>query len=409
MARTSLDKNKINILLLEGVHPSALEQLAQAGYQQIETISTALPEYELIEKIKKVHILGVRSRTQVNDAVLRGASRLIAVGCFCIGTNQVDLEQAKSLGIAVFNAPYSNTRSVAELVLAEAIFLLRGIPLKNAKAHQGVWQKTAKNSHEVRGKALGIVGYGNIGTQLGIMAESLGMKVYYYDTQAKLPMGNATPCPTLKELLAVADVISLHVPETPATHNMIGAEQLAAMKKNSALINASRGNVVDIDALSNALDSQHLVGAAIDVFPVEPRSNEQEFASPLRAFEQCILTPHVGGSTVEAQENIGIEVAEKLIKYSDNGSTISSVNFPEVALPAHIGKHRLLHVHKNIPGVLSEINKIFYDNSINISAQYLQTNDQIGYVVIDLDAGYSQLALTKLQQVPGTIKCRVLF
>ena len=293
--------------------------------------------------------------------------------------------------------------------MGQTILLLRGIPEKNAQAHRGVWQKIATGSFEARGKKLGLVGYGNIGSQLSVLAESMGMKVYLYDIVTKLPLGNAVQVPTLKELMQICDVVSLHVPETPQTANMIGAEQINWMKKGSILINASRGSVVDIDALAAALHSGHLSGAAIDVFPVEPSSNEDEFTSPLRQFDNCILTPHVGGSTMEAQENIGLEVSEKLVKYSDNGSSFTAVNFPEVALPAHPGKHRLLHIHKNIPGVLSEINSIFSANGINIRSQYLQTNDEIGYVVTDIDVEYSALALKRLNEVKGTIRCRVLF
>ncbi|MEH6627124.1 MAG: phosphoglycerate dehydrogenase [Motiliproteus sp.] len=405
----SLDKCKIKFLLLEGVHQSAVDTLKASGYTNIDYVSTALPEEELIERIKDVHFLGIRSRTQLNDSVLAAAEKLMAVGCFCIGTNQVNLSAAKARGITVFNAPYSNTRSVAELVLAEAIILLRGVAGRNAKAHRGVWDKSAKNSYEIRGKRLGIIGYGSIGSQLSVMAESLGMRVCYYDVITKLPIGNASQVGSMKELLETSDIVSLHVPETAATKYMMGAEQLAQMKEGSILINAARGSVVEIDDLCEVLGSGKLLGAAIDVFPVEPKSNKEEFISPLRQFDNVILTPHVGGSTMEAQENIGYEVAEKLVKYSDNGSTITSVNFPEVALPAHPGKHRLLHIHENLPGVLASINTVFSENDINISGQHLQTNDKVGYVVMDIDAEHSDLALKKLQQVPGTIRCRVLF
>lgn len=404
-----MDKSKIKFLLLEGVHQSAVDALHTAGYTEIDYLKTALSEDELVERAKDVHFIGIRSRTQITERVLASAEKLMAVGCFCIGTNQVDLEAAMIRGVSVFNAPYSNTRSVAELVLAEAIILLRGVAEKNAKAHRGVWTKSASKSYEARGKQLGIVGYGSIGSQLSVLAESVGMKVCFYDVISKLPIGNATQKGSLNELLATSDVVSLHVPETAATKDLIGAEQLAKMKEGSILINAARGTVVDIDALCEVMESGKLLGAAIDVFPVEPRSNDEEFVSPLRAFDNTILTPHIGGSTIEAQENIGVEVAEKLIRYSDNGSTIGSVNFPEVALPSHPGKHRLLHIHENIPGVLTSINHVFSDNNINISGQYLQTNDKVGYVVMDIDAEYSDLALTQLQKVPGTIRCRVLF
>ncbi|WP_144823473.1 phosphoglycerate dehydrogenase [Marinobacter piscensis] len=409
MSTTSLEKSKIRILLLEGVHQSALDTLNAAGYTNIEYLSHSLAEEDLMEKIADAHFVGLRSRTQLTEKVFEAAKKLVAVGCFCIGTNQVDLQAATRRGIAVFNAPFSNTRSVAELVLAQAILLLRGVPEKSAKAHRGDWQKSAKNSYEIRGKKLGIIGYGNIGTQFSVLAESLGMDVYFYDVVSKLPIGNATQVGSMQELLNLADVVSLHVPETPATKYMFKAEQLAQMKPGAILMNASRGTVVDIEALADSLRSGKLLGAAIDVFPVEPKSNKEEFVSPLREFDNVILTPHVGGSTIEAQENIGREVAEKLTMYSDNGTSVSSVNFPEVALPSHPNQHRLLHIHENVPGVMSEINHVFSDNGINICGQYLQTKEDIGYVVIDVDKAYSELALEKLRQVNGTIRCRVLF
>ena len=409
MKPTSLEKSKIRFLLLEGVHQSAVTALNAAGYTNIEYLKTSLSEEDLIEKIQDVHFIGIRSRTQLTEKVFAAARKLQAVGCFCIGTNQVDLTAALIRGIPVFNAPFSNTRSVAELVVGQSILLLRGIPEKNALAHRGGWLKSASGSFETRGKKLGIVGYGNIGSQLSVLAESMGMKVYLYDVVTKLPLGNAVQISTLKELMQTCDVVSLHVPETPQTANMIGAEELSWMKSGSILINASRGTVVDIEALAACLESGHLGGAAVDVFPVEPRSNDEEFISPLRAFDNCILTPHVGGSTVEAQENIGVEVAEKLVLYSDNGSSATSVNFPEVALPSHPGQHRLLHIHKNVPGVLSEINNIFSDSGINIRAQYLQTNEKVGYVVTDVDQEYSELARQKLAKVNGTIRSRILF
>lgn len=409
MNPTSLDKSKIKFLLLEGLHPSALQVLQNAGYSQIESLSGALPQDELIQRIADVHFIGIRSRTQLTAEVLAHAHKLVAIGCFCIGTNQVDLNAARDRGIAVFNAPYSNTRSVAELVLAEAILLLRGVPEKNAVAHRGGWLKSAENAYEARGKTLGIVGYGAIGSQLSVLAEALGMQVVFHDVVAKLPLGNARQAASLKDLLAQSDIVSLHVPELPSTQWMIGAAEIAAMKPGSILINASRGTVVEIDPLADALKAGKLLGAAVDVFPVEPRSNKDEFVSPLRGLDNVIITPHIGGSTLEAQANIGVEVAEKLVRYSDNGTTTSSVNFPAVALPAQSGKHRLLHVHRNVPGVLSEINRVFSDNQINVSAQYLQTNEAIGYVVIDIDAASSELALQKLQQVPHTLRCRVLF
>ncbi|MGA0570128.1 phosphoglycerate dehydrogenase [Variovorax sp. VNK109] len=409
MTKTSLDKSKIKFLLLEGIHPSAVEVLRSAGYTNIETLPGALEGAALAEKIADVHFLGIRSRTQLTEEVFAHAQKMVAVGCFCIGTNQVDLGAARERGIVVFNAPYSNTRSVAELVLAEAILLLRGVPARNASAHRGGWLKSADNSFEIRGKTLGVVGYGSIGTQLSVLAEALGMHVAFYDVVTKLPLGNARQIGSLDELLATSDIVTLHVPETQATQWMIGAAQIAAMKQGSILINASRGTVVDIDALADGVKSGKLLGAAVDVFPVEPRSNKDSFESPLRGLDNVILTPHIGGSTIEAQANIGLEVAEKLVKYSDNGTTTSSVNFPEVALPAHPGKHRLLHIHRNVPGVLSEINRIFSENNVNISSQFLQTNEKIGYVVTDIDAASSDVAQEKLAQVPGTIRSRVLF
>jgi D-3-phosphoglycerate dehydrogenase len=409
MSNTSLEKSKIRILLLEGVHQSALDTLNAAGYTNIEYLTHSLAEEDLIEKIADAHFVGLRSRTQLTEKVFEAAKKLVAVGCFCIGTNQVDLQAATRRGIAVFNAPFSNTRSVAELVLAQAILLLRGVPEKNAKAHRGEWTKSAKNSHEIRGKKLGIIGYGSIGTQFSVLAESLGMDVYFYDVVSKLSIGNATQVGTMQELLNIADVVSLHVPATPDTHYMFKAEQFAQMKPGSILINASRGTVVDIDALAESLRSGKLLGAAVDVFPVEPKSNDEEFVSPLREFDNVILTPHVGGSTVEAQENIGREVAEKLTMYSDNGTSVSSVNFPEVALPSHPDQYRLLHIHENVPGVMSAINHVFSDNSINVCGQYLQTKRDIGYVVIDVDKANAKLALEKLREVKGTIRTRVLF
>ena len=405
----SLEKSKIKFLLLEGVHPSAVETLNRAGYDNIELHKKALPPAELKAAIASTHFVGIRSRTQLTEDIFNAANKLVAVGCFCIGTNQVDLEAATRRGVVVFNAPFSNTRSVAELVIAEAILLMRGIAEKNAAAHRGEWQKSAHNAFEIRSKKLGIIGYGNIGMQLGVIAEGLGMQVQFYDVGNKLPLGNARQVPSLNQLLSSSDVVSLHVPENDSTHNMIAEKQLAQMASGSILINASRGTVVDIDALAASLESGRLGGAGIDVFPEEPRSNEEEFISPLRRFDNTLLTPHIGGSTVEAQENIGMEVAEKLAHYSDNGTTTSSVNFPGVALPEHSGSHRLLHIHNNVPGMMSAINNIFSENNLNVSAQYLQTNDAIGYVVIDIDAEYSDLALNKLASIEGTIRARVLF
>lgn len=407
MEKFSLAKDKIKILLLEGLHQSAVQTFKNQGYSNIEYLKTSLPEEELIEKIRDVHFIGIRSRTQLTAKVLTAADKLAAIGCFCIGTNQVDLAAALERGIPVFNAPFSNTRSVAELVLGEIIMLLRGIPGRNAAAHRGEWLKTANNSYEARGKTLGIIGYGHIGTQLSIMAEHLGMRVQFYDIEDKLVLGNATQV-DFSNLLKTSDVISLHVPETAQTKNMIGEAELDLMKQGAILINASRGTVVDIDALAEALSSQKLNGAAIDVFPVEPKSNQEEFISPLRAFDNVLLTPHIGGSTQEAQENIGYEVAGKLVKYSDNGSTLSAVNFPEVSLPEHTGRHRLLHIHKNQPGMLTKINEAFARHQINIAGQYLQTSADVGYVVIDIDSADYELALAELKAIPGTLRARVL-
>ncbi|WP_421328032.1 phosphoglycerate dehydrogenase [Aeromonas veronii] len=407
-AKFSLDKDKIKVLLLEGVHPNTVETFRAAGYTSVEYLKTSLSEEELIEQLRDVHFIGLRSRTQITEKVLDAANKLVAIGCFCIGTNQVELEAAQIRGIPVFNAPFSNTRSVAELVLGEILLLLRGIPEKNAKCHRGVWEKLANRSVEARGKKLGIIGYGHIGTQLGIIAESIGMKVYYYDIENKLSLGNAIQVPSMVELLNMSDVISLHVPETASTKNMIGAEQLRMMKPGAIFINAARGTVVDIDALADVIKSGHIAGAAIDVFPVEPKSNDEEFQSPLRGLENVILTPHIGGTTHEAQENIGLEVANKLVKYSDNGSTLSAVNFPEVSLPGHKGSSRLLHIHRNQPGVMNQINQIFAEEGINIAGQYLQTSSHIGYVVIDVETEHSEKALAKLKEINGTIRARIL-
>lgn len=408
MAHFSLEKNKIKVLLLEGLHPSSLEIFEKAGYTNIECLKTSLPEEELIEKIKDVHFIGIRSRTNLNANVIEAAQKLVAIGCFCIGTNQVDLNAAEQRGIPVFNAPFSNTRSVAELVLGEILLLLRGIPEKSAKAHRGEWLKSAVGSFEARGKQLGIIGYGHIGTQLGILAENLGMRVKFYDIEDKLPLGNASQIANLNELLATSDVVTLHVPETVQTKYMIAKAQFDQMKQGAIFINASRGTVVEIDDLAQALTSKQLSGAAIDVFPVEPKSNNEEFVSPLRGIDNVILTPHVGGSTQEAQANIGFEVSGKLVKYSDNGSTLSAVNFPEVSLPAHDGSTRLLHIHKNQPGIMNQINMAFAKHDINITAQYLQTTADIGYVVMEVEAKDAEIAFDELQKIDGTIRVRSL-
>ena len=405
----SVAKSDLKAVLLEGIHPSAIEALRRDGYTQIVTHAKSLSGADLADAVADAHFLGIRSRTQVTAEVLQLAKQLTAIGCFCIGTNQVDLKAAMRLGIPVFNAPFSNTRSVAELVLAQIIMLMRGIPEKNAILHRGGWVKSAAHSYEVRGKTLGIVGYGHIGTQIGVLAEQLGMSVVFRDIEARLPLGNAREMDSLDDLLQAADVVSLHVPETPETVKMIGAAQLAAMKPGSHLINASRGTVVDIDALAAALEKRHLHGAAIDVFPFEPQDNDTEFVSPLTRFDSVILTPHIGGSTSEAQVNIGKEVAAKLIRYSNNGSTTSAVNFPEVALPEHTGRSRLLHIHKSVPGVLAHVNERLSAAGINIAAQYLSTNEEIGYVVIDVDSAGGHSVLGELCAVPATIRCRILY
>jgi D-3-phosphoglycerate dehydrogenase len=407
--KLSMSKDKLKFVLLEGIHPSAVSSLREAGYSQIVTSSKALAGDELIAAVRDAHFLGIRSRTQLTEKILGAAAKLTAIGAFCIGTNQIDLQAAMRRGVPVFNAPFSNTRSVAELVLAEIIMLMRGIPHKNAVLHQNGWVKSAAGSHEVRGKTVGIIGYGHIGTQVGVLAEHLGMNVIFFDVENKLSLGNARYMPSLDALLQQSDVVTLHVPETPRTLNMIGAAQLATMKPGSHLINASRGTVIDIDALTAALEAGYLAGAAIDVFPVEPQGNDARFESPLVKFDNVLLTPHIGGSTAEAQENIGREVAAKLVRYSDNGSTVSAVNFPEVSLPAHTGRSRLLHIHHNVPGVMAAVNERFSVAGINIAAQYLRTNELVGYVVIDVDSDASQVALEELCGIPGTIRCRVLY
>lgn len=407
--KVSLDKSKIKFVLFEGVHQSALDTLHAAGYSNIDYYKKALDGDELKEAIKDAHFIGLRSRTHLTAEMIEAAPKLIAVGCFCIGTNQVDLNAAKVRGIPVFNAPFSNTRSVAELVLGEILLLMRNVPQANAEVHRGIWNKSATGSYEVRGKKLGIIGYGHIGSQLSIIAESLGMDVYFYDIENKLPLGNAKQLRSLEELLSSCDVVSLHVPELPSTKNLMNAARIAQLKQGAILINAARGTVVDIDALAQALKDGKLQGAAIDVFPVEPASINEEFVSPLREFDNVILTPHIGGSTAEAQENIGFEVAGKFVKYSDNGSTLSSVNFPGVSLPEHEGTKRLLHIHENRPGILNKLNQIFVEANLNIAAQYLQTDPKIGYVVVDVETNDASPLLTKLKEIDGTIRARVLY
>jgi D-3-phosphoglycerate dehydrogenase len=405
----SLDKKLIKVLLLEGVHQSTVNTLNEAGYTNVEYLKTALDEAELEEKIKNVHMIGIRSRTQLTETALKKARKLFAVGCFSIGTNQVNLKAAKQQGIPVFNAPFSNTRSVAELVLAETILLMRGVPAKNAAAHRGEWLKSAKNSFEVRDKNIGIIGYGHIGSQVSILAEALGMNVYFYDIEKKLCLGKAHPCNSLDDLLKISDVVTLHVPDTENTRKMISHEELSKMKRGALLINASRGTVVDYPALAEALRSGHLAGAAADVFPEEPASNNEKFHSALQEFDNVILTPHIGGSTTEAQENIGKEVAEKLIRYSDNGSTIGAVNFPQISLLSNREKQRFLHIHKNVPGLLKEINDVFTNKDINIASQYLQTDADIGYVIVDTESDMSKTILRELKKIPYTIRARMLY
>ncbi|HOC86783.1 MAG: phosphoglycerate dehydrogenase [Bacteroidota bacterium] len=405
----SLDKNQIRVLLLEGIHHSAVASFEKSGYTQIEYVSKALDDKELEMKIRDVHIIGIRSRTQLTAQVLSKAKKLISIGCYSIGTNQVDRQAAKMAGIPVFNAPFSNTRSVAELVIAEAIMLMREVPMKNAAAHRGEWIKSASQSYEIRDKNIGIVGYGHIGSQVSILAEAMGMNVYYYDIEKKLSLGKAVACDSLEELLEKSDIVTLHVPETELTINMISRPQISQMKKGTLLINASRGSVVDYDAVAVALRENHLAGAAADVFPEEPASNNEPFRSVLRDFDNVILTPHIGGSTREAQEKIGCEVTGKLIKYSDNGTTIGAVNFPQISLQPNENKQRFLHIHKNIPGLLRNVNFVFTGKGINIASEYLQTDADIGYVIIDTESNLSPAILTELKNIPHTLRARMLY
>ncbi|MGJ4900706.1 phosphoglycerate dehydrogenase [Bradyrhizobium sp. HKCCYLRH2060] len=407
----SLPKQKIRVLLLEGVNDSAVRMFEANGYTEIERLPKALGSAELKRMLSGVHMLGIRSRTHLTEEVLQAADRLMVVGCFSVGTNQVDLDAAKRLGIPVFNAPYSNTRSVAELTIAEVVMLMRRIFPRSVSAHAGGWDKSANGSREVRGKTLGIVGYGNIGSQLSNLAEAMGMRVIFFDLTDKLRHGNTEPVESLDELLAISDVVSLHVPETPATANMIGERQIRHMKDGAYLINNSRGTVVDIEALASALREGKLSGAAVDVFPVEPASNADPFVSPLQGLPNVILTPHVGGSTEEAQDRIGGEVARKLIDYSDVGSTFGAVNFPQVQLPARPTGTRFIHVHRNVPGVLRQVNDAVSRHNINILAQYLQTDPEVGYVVLETDVvgGEGEALLSELRAVEGTIRVRVLY
>ncbi|MBN9298349.1 MAG: phosphoglycerate dehydrogenase [Filimonas sp.] len=406
---TSYPKEKINILFLENISDKAVQLFKQNGYVNVKKLSGALSEEELIKEVKDVHLLGIRSKTQITPKVLEAAKKLQAIGCFCIGVNQVSLKEATKQGVVVFNAPYSNTRSVAELVIGLSILLIRRIPDKNKAAHEGIWQKEAKGSFELRGKTLGIIGYGNIGSQVSVLAEALGMKVAFYDTETKLPLGNADACRSLKELVSKADIVSLHVPETAQTKNLITKAVLKNFKKGSILINYARGEVVDLSALAKALKEGDLSGAAIDVFPWEPEKNGDRFESPLQGLPNVILTPHIGGSTEEAQQNIGEDVSAKLYNYLEKGITNGSHTVPAIGLPPVEGAHRILHIHRNVPGVLSAINTELSRHNINIVGQYLKTNDEIGYVVLDVDKKLSKQALDLLKNVKETIKVRILY
>jgi len=408
MTTTSFPKSKISVLLLESIHQEAVKAFKKEQFQ-VESLSGALDADALKKKIQKAHVVGIRSKTQLTADVLSAGERLLAVGAFCIGTNQIDLKGAADLALPVFNAPFSNTRSVAELIISHCISLLRNIPEKNQAAHEGKWLKTAEGSHEVRGKTLGIVGYGHIGSQVSVLAESMGMNVVYYDILDKLALGNAKPAASFDKLLAMSDIVTLHVPATPVTAGMMSKKKIALMKDGAYLINYSRGNVVDIDALAAELGSGRLAGAAIDVFPEEPKVKGEEFKSPLQGMPNVILTPHIGGSTLEAQENIGREVSQKLIKFINNGSTTSAVNVPEVELPMHEGRHRILHFHKNIPGVLQAVNSLFAEKGANILGQHLMTNPEIGYLVMDVSKDLNKSMLADLRKIPGTIKTRILY
>ena len=407
--KTSYPKDKIKILMLENISDAAIKVFKDAGYADIKKISGALSEDQLINEIKHVHMVGIRSKTQITEKVLQHAEKLQAIGCFCIGTNQVNLQAARKKGIVVFNAPYSNTRSVAELVVGASIILIRKILDKNKAAHEGNWNKDAKGSFEIRGKTLGIIGYGNIGSQVSILAEALGMKVIFYDTITKLPLGNAESRKTIKEVVSKADIITLHIPETQQTKNLINKTLLKQFKKGSILINFARGEVVDLEALTAALTNGHLSGAAIDVFPVEPEKNGDPFSSPLQNIPNVLLTPHIGGSTEEAQYNIGEDVSAKLLQYLEMGATTGSHTVPELSLSPQEGTHRILHIHTNVPGVLSEINTTLSENKINVLGQYLKTNDEIGYVVLDIDKKLSKNAVELLKKVKGSLKVRLLY
>ena len=407
--KTSYPKEKINILFLENISDVAVQHFKASGYASVKKINGALSEAELIAAIKDVHLLGIRSKTQITKKILDAAPKLQAIGCFCIGVNQVDVKAATKNGIAVFNAPYSNTRSVAELVIGASIMLIRKIVDKNKAAHEGIWLKEASGSYELRGKTLGIIGYGNIGKQVSVLAEGLGMKVIFYDTETKLPLGNAEDRKSLKEVISKSDIVTLHVPELTSTKNLINKSTLKYFKKGSILINYARGEVVDLDALRNALLDEQLGGAAIDVFPVEPEKNGDKFSTPLQGLNNVLLTPHIGGSTQEAQHNIGDDVSSKLFNYLEKGISTGSHSIPALALPPQEGTHRILHIHNNVPGVLSEINTQLSKHNINILGQYLKTNDAIGYVVLDVNKNLSKNASDLLRKIKGTIKVRMLY
>jgi D-3-phosphoglycerate dehydrogenase len=406
---TSYPKEKINILFLENISDVAVQQFKSNGYSNVKKLTGAISEADLIKEIKHVHLLGIRSKTKITAKVLEAATKLQAIGCFCIGVNQVDLNVATQKGVAVFNAPYSNTRSVAELVIGSSIMLIRKIIDKNKAAHEGSWMKDASGSHELRGKTLGIIGYGNIGSQVSVLAEGLGMKVIFYDVETKLPLGNAADVKSLRDLLQQADIVTLHVPETKTTKNIINKTNFKFFKKGAILLNYARGEVVELASLKKALVEGNLSGAAIDVFPVEPEKNGDKFVTELQGLSNVLLTPHIGGSTQEAQSNIGVDVSNKLFNYLEKGISTGSHSIPELALPPQEGAHRILHIHKNVPGVLSQINTLLGKNNINILGQYLKTNDQIGYVVLDIDKHLSKNAIELMRSVKETIKVRMLY
>jgi len=406
---TSYPKDKIKVLFLENISDKAVQYFKQQGYTDVKKMSGALSEEDLIKAIKDVHILGIRSKTFISKKVLDSAKKLQAIGCFCIGVNQVDLKACKQKGVAVFNAPYSNTRSVAELVIGASILLIRRILEKNNAAHQGIWNKEAKGSFELRGKTMGIIGYGNIGTQLSVMAEAMGMRVQFFDVETKLPLGNAQAKKSIKEIVSSSDIISLHVPETNQTKNLINQSVIKQFKTGSILVNYARGEVVDLDALAKAIKDKQISGAAIDVFPIEPEKNGDAFNTPLQGLPNVLLTPHIGGSTEEAQENIGEDVSIKLYQYLERGVSNGSHTIPSLSLPPVDGAHRILHIHKNVPGVLGAINTLLSKNKINIVGQYLKTNDEIGYVVLDVDSKLSKQAMTLLKEVKETIRVRMLY